>query len=126
MFGKTSRNIFLSFFCGIVKVICELRHTFLINLRLRQINNLRPTTLFLRKLRSAAGKFTHSAVCRNTYASPPCRDEVSYEILSGRQQTKLSSLGSDFTDQVFTGELSEVDSAGVLRQSISFLAVQIT
>ena len=32
-----------SFFCGIVKLICELRHNFFINLRLQQINNLRPS-----------------------------------------------------------------------------------
>ena len=35
MFGRTLRKLFcFSFFCGIVKVICELQHTFFINLRL--------------------------------------------------------------------------------------------
>ena len=27
-------------------------------------------------------------------------------------------MGSDFTDQIFTGEFSRVDSAGVLRQDV--------
>ena len=63
--------IFFSLFCGIVKLIFKRRHKFFINLRLQQINNLRPAPLFLRNLRSAAGKFTHSAVCGNTYTPPP-------------------------------------------------------
>ena len=32
-----SKLTFFSFFCGKIKFICELRHTFFINLRLRQI-----------------------------------------------------------------------------------------
>ena len=55
-------------FCGIVKLICEFRHKFFINLRLRQKNNLRPSALFLRNLRSVAGKLTHSGACGNTYS----------------------------------------------------------
>ena len=59
---------FFYFFCDIVKLICELRYKFFINLQLRQINNLRPSALHLRNLPSAAGKFTHFAICGNTYA----------------------------------------------------------
>ena len=69
MFGRTL-NIFFYIFCGIVKLICELRHTFFINLRLWQILILRPSALFLKNLPSAVGKFAYSAVCGNTYASP--------------------------------------------------------
>ena len=71
MFGRTSRNIFFlffSFFYGIVNLICEFRYKFFINLQLQQINNLRLLALFLRNLRSVAGKFTYSVVvCGNTY-----------------------------------------------------------
>ena len=72
VFGKTSRNIFffLSLFSGIVKLSCELRHKFLFNLWLWQTNNLRPLALLLRNLCSAAGRYSHSAVCGNTYAPP--------------------------------------------------------
>ena len=63
--------LFFYFFCGILKLICESRHKFFINLRLRRINNLRPSALFLRNLRSAVGKFTYSAACGNAYAPPP-------------------------------------------------------
>ena len=67
---SSSRNtFFFLFFCGIINLICELRHKFFINLRLRQINNLLPSALFLRNLRS--GKFTHSVICGNTYALTP-------------------------------------------------------
>ena len=67
---RTFLLLLFSFFCGILKLIYELRHKFFINLWLRQINNLRPSALFLRNLRSAGGKFIHSAVCGNTYTSP--------------------------------------------------------
>ena len=67
---------FFYFFCGIIKLICEFRHKFFINLRLRHISNLRPLALFLRNLRSAADKFNHSATCGNTYA-PPTHPTVS-------------------------------------------------
>ena len=72
MSGRTLRKLFLTFFFfyGTAKSICELRHTFFINLRLRQILNLRYPALFYKNLRSAAGKFAHSVVCGNTYAPP--------------------------------------------------------
>ena len=35
------------------------------------------------------------------------------------KKSKLFSPRSDFTEQIFTGELSGVDSAGVLRQGVS-------
>ena len=53
---------FFSYFCFIVKLICELQW---------QINYLRPLALFLRNLRSAADKFTQSAVCGKTYTPHP-------------------------------------------------------
>ena len=62
---------FFSYFCFIVKLICELRHKFFFNLQLWQINYLRPLALFLRNLRSAADKFTQSAVCGKTYTPHP-------------------------------------------------------
>ena len=69
MFGRTLRKLFfLFFFCGKIKLICELRHTFFINLPLRQIKNLRPSALLYKNQSSAAGKFGYSAVCGNTYA----------------------------------------------------------
>ena len=60
--------IFVSFFCGIVKLICELQHTVFINLRLWQRLNLRHSALFYKNLRSPTGTFAHSAVCGNIYA----------------------------------------------------------
>ena len=72
---------FFYFFCDIVKLICELRHKFFIKLWLRKINGLRPSALFLRNLRSAAGKFIHSAVCGNTYApAPPWNSNLKHEL----------------------------------------------
>ena len=68
---RTLKKLFLIlfyFFCGIVKRICELRHTFLVNLRLRQILILRLAALFLKSLRSATGKFAYSAVYGKTNA----------------------------------------------------------
>ena len=53
MFRRTLKNFFFLlfyFFCGIVKLICELRRTFFINLRLRQILILRSSTLFFKKI----------------------------------------------------------------------------
>ena len=47
-----------------------VKHKLFINLRLRQINSLRSSALFLKSLRSAAGKFTHSAACGTTYVPP--------------------------------------------------------
>ena len=38
---------FFRFFCGIVKLICELWHKFFINIRLWQILDLRPSTSLL-------------------------------------------------------------------------------
>ena len=32
--------LFFYFFCAILKLVCELRHKFFINLRFRQTNNL--------------------------------------------------------------------------------------
>ena len=46
------------------------------------------------------------------------RGEISYAILSGRKKSKRFSPGSDFKEQIFTGEVSGVDSVGVLRQDI--------
>ena len=39
----------------------------------------------------------------------------------GGKKSKRFSPGSDFTEQIFTGELSEVDLAGVLRQDVSLI-----
>ena len=36
----------------------------------------------------------------------------------GAAKNKKLSTGSDFKDQIFTGELFGVDSAGVLRQNV--------
>ena len=36
----------------------------------------------------------------------------------GRKKSKRFSSASDFTDQIFTGEISRVDSAGLLRQGL--------
>ena len=83
MFGSTLNNLFC-FFCGIIKLICELRNTFFINLRLRQILILRLSVLFFKNLRSAAGKFAYSAVSGNT--SP---GENSVEI-SGSRTVRLT------------------------------------
>ena len=48
--------------------------------------------------------------------------ELSYVILSGKRQevkkSKRLTPGSDFTDQIFTGKLSRVDSAGALREGV--------
>ena len=72
IFGRTLKKLFwfFYFFCGVVKLICKLCHTFFTNLRPRQILILRPSALFKKNLRSAARKFADSAVCGNTYASP--------------------------------------------------------
>ena len=39
----------------------------------------------------------------------------------GGKKSKRFPPGSDFTEQIFTGELSEVDLAGVLRQDVSLI-----
>ena len=57
------------FFCGVVKLTFELWHKFFINLRFRQILNLRRSTLFYNNLPSATPECTHSAVCGRTYIS---------------------------------------------------------
>ena len=45
--------------------------------------------------------------------------EVSYmEYCRGSKKSKRFSPGSYFTDQIFTGELSGRESAGVLRQGV--------
>ena len=91
MFGRKLRKLswfFFFFLRGIVKLICEFRHTFFINLRLQQKLNLRPSALFHKNLRSAAGKFAHSAVCGNTYAPlpppspPPTSETYSLTVIS--------------------------------------------
>ena len=61
---------FFSFFCGKTKLICEIRYTFFIILRLQQIRNLRPAALFYKNLRSTSGKFAYSAVCGATPTTP--------------------------------------------------------
>ena len=68
MFGRRLKKRFFSFFCNIVKLIREFGYTFFINIRLYQILNLQPLALFHKNLRSASGKFSHSAVWGNTYA----------------------------------------------------------
>ena len=83
MFGSTLNNLFC-FFCEIIKLIRELRNTFFINLRLRQILILRLSVLFFKNLGSAAGKFAYSAVSGNT--SP---GENSVEI-SGSRTVRLT------------------------------------
>ena len=40
------------------------------------------------------------------------------EYCWGGKKSKRFSPGSDFTEQIFTGEISGVDSAGVLRQGV--------
>ena len=39
------------------------------------------------------------------------------------KKSKRFSPGSDFTEQIFTRELSRVDSAGVLRQSVCIVNI---
>ena len=87
---------FLSFFSyGIVELICEHRHTFFISLRLRQKLNLRPSALFHKNLRSAAGKFAHSAVCGNTHAPPP--SEMVQQIFSvSHKKDSIHNLHKSF------------------------------
>ena len=43
---------------------------------------------------------------------------MQYAIHLGDEKFKLLSLGGDFTGQLFIGELSEVNSAEVLRQGV--------
>ena len=85
---------FFSFFCGIVKLICELRHNFFINLRLQQINNLWPWALFLRNLHPAAGKFTHSVVCGTTYTPLYIKNDRLYLGKSQKGRCFRSALAS--------------------------------
>ena len=85
---------FFSFFCGIVKLICELRHNFFINLLLQQINNLWPSALFLRNLHPAAGKFTHSAVCGTTYTPLYIKNDRLYLGKSQKGRCFRSALAS--------------------------------
>ena len=39
----------------------------------------------------------------------------------GGKKSKRFSLGNDFTEQIFTGDISGLDSAGVLRQGVTIL-----
>ena len=41
----------------------------------------------------------------------------------GGKKSKRVSPGSDFKEQIFTGELSGVDSAGALRQDVTYVAL---
>ena len=41
----------------------------------------------------------------------------------GGKKSKRVSPGSDFKEQIFTGELLGVDSAGVLRHSVTYVAL---
>ena len=43
----------------------------------------------------------------------------------GGTKSKRVSLGSDFTEQIFTGELSGLDSAGVLRQGVFMITLLV-
>ena len=61
--------------------VSELRHENSLNLRLRQLHNLRPALLFLKNLRSAAAKNTQSSVCGNAYA--PHKDLSLIQYLHG-------------------------------------------
>ena len=54
------KEIFL--FCGIVKSISELQHTFFINLRLQQILNLRPPALFYKIILQSVATSTHPLI----------------------------------------------------------------
>ena len=63
-----------------VKLICELRHIFSINLRLWQILILRLSAHFLKNLRSTARKFGYSAIFGNIYAPSPHHP---YDICKG-------------------------------------------
>ena len=50
------------------------------------------------------------------------RGELSYEIYIGEvKKPKLFPPGSEVTGQIYTVELTGVDSAGVLRQSVDVL-----
>ena len=44
--------------------------------------------------------------------------EISYAILSGGKKSKRFSPRSGFTEKIFAGEFSRVDSLGVLRQDV--------
>ena len=41
----------------------------------------------------------------------------------GGKKSRRVSLASDFTEQIFTGELSGVDSAAVLRQGVQVITL---
>ena len=43
----------------------------------------------------------------------------------GGKKSKRVSPGSDFTEQIFTGELSGLDSAGVLRQGVFMITLPV-
>ena len=70
------------------------------------------------KPKKSLAQQTHDVVSTSTvgYFS---RGEISYAILSGRYKNVFFP-GNYFTEQIFTGELSGVDSAGVLRQGVQF------
>ena len=41
----------------------------------------------------------------------------------GGKKSRRVSLGSDFTEQIFTGELSGVDSTGVLSKGVQIITL---
>ena len=51
--------------------------------------------------------------------------EISFAILPGCKKSKRFSPGSDFTEQSFTGELSGVDSARLLRQDVNNIIFRV-
>ena len=55
--------------CGILKLICDLRHTYFTNLRFRQILNLGHRHCFI-KICVQNRQILHSVVCGNTFIPP--------------------------------------------------------
>ena len=66
---KRFLEFFFSFFCGMVKLICELRHQCFINLQLPRILNLQPSALFYKNL--AETSYSHGHSVRNIRAALP-------------------------------------------------------
>ena len=64
MFRRKLGKLFFSFFWEIVKSICEHQHNIF-------SKSTAPAKIWNNNLRSAASRFAHSAVCGNTYTSPP-------------------------------------------------------
>ena len=80
------------FYLRYSKLICKFRHEFFINLWFQQKSNLQPSALFLKNLRSAAGKFTHSAICDSTYAPIPYSEPYQYGAFCSEPCVTLAYL----------------------------------